>query len=174
MDHRRSGVSSRQVLVTLTLVAVIMAVVGAIRFIRYSEAAAGDPNLIAVAPFDLPDDPGELLSWRVGLATGLTTRLAADARFETVPQAEIANLWRASETPIISAVEVARRTGAGFGVYGRVEATPGDSLLLRAAVLDAFRAVGMFEVARQLPRESTLEAAVDTLATALLSQWERP
>jgi len=163
----RGNVSSRQILVTLSALAVGMAVTGAVLFVRYSARAAAHPNRVAIAPFDLPDDPRGLESWRVGLATGLTNRLAAGGRLSTVPQTEVAAIWGAAPTPIIAAVELARRTAAGLALYGRVERGVGDTLLLRAAVIDALQARGLFEVAVRLDPPPDLDRAADTL-TALV------
>jgi hypothetical protein len=151
-----------------------MAVIGAVLFFRYGAAAAGDPRRIAVAPFDIPDSAGAQLPWRVGLARGLTDRLGSLGRFVMVPQAEVANVWRARATPIIAALELARRTAAGVALYGRVEREDTDSLVLRAAVIDANTAVGVFEVAARVPPATTLDAAADTLATLLLARLNEP
>ena len=163
----RGNVSSRQILVTLSALAVGMAIAGAVLFVRYATKAAAHPNRVAVAPFDLPDDPHGLESWRVGLATGLTNRLPADGRLSTVPQTQVAATWGAAATPIIAAVELARRTSAGLALYGRVERGGGDTLLLRAAVIDAIQARGLFEVAVRLDPPPDLDRAADTL-TALV------
>jgi hypothetical protein len=157
-------VSSRQILLSLSALAVGMAVAGAILFVRYGARAAGSPTRVAVTPFDLPDDASGLEAWRVGLATRLTDKLPASGDLSTVPQAQVAATWRATTSPIIAAVELARRTSAGLALYGRVERAPGDSLLLRAAVIDALKARGLFEVAVQLGPPADLERAADTLA----------
>jgi len=164
--QQQGNVSSRQILVTLSALAVGMAVTGAVLFVRYSAKAAAHPNRVAVAPFDLPDDPTGLLSWRVGLATGLTNRLP-DGRLTTVPQTQVAAIWGAATTPIIAAVELARRTAAGLALYGRVERAGGDTLLVRAAVIDAMQARGLFEVAVRLDPPADLDRAADTLTTLL-------
>lgn len=170
---RRGALSSRQILGVLVGVAVVMAVIGAIRFWRYTEAIAGDPHRIAVAPFDLPDSAGVILPWRVGLAAGLTDRLSGGGGgFTTVPQAQIAQLWAARPTPIIAAVELARRTAAGLALYGRVDREPSDTLILRAAVINANTAAGVFEVAIRVPPSTDLAHATDTLAAVLLARLE--
>jgi len=165
----RGAVSSRQILVTLSALAVGMAVTGAVLFMRYSAKAAAHPNRVAVAPFGLPDDPSGLESWRVGLATGLTDRLPVDGRLTTVPQTEVAAIWGAAANPIVATVELARRTAAGLALYGRVERAGGDTLLIRAAVIDALQARGLFEVAVRLDPPPDLNRAVDTLAALVLA-----
>lgn len=166
----RRGVSSRQILITFSSAAVFMAVLGAVLFWRYSATAVSDPRRIAVAPFDIPDSAGAQLSWRVGLANGLTERLAAGGQFTTVPQTQVADVWGARATPIIAALELARRTAAGLALYGRVDREATDTLVLRAAIIDANSTVGLFEVAIRVPPTTAMAHAADTLATELLAR----
>jgi hypothetical protein len=147
----------------MSALAVGMALAGGWLFVRYTSDHAPDPHLIAVAPFDIPDEPGDLAPWRVGLATRLTERLSGNGGLRAVPQAEVAEMWRARATPIIAAVELARRTAAGLALYGRVDRGSGDTLVIRVAVIDAVSTRGLFELATTVPPPGDIALAADTL-----------
>lgn len=160
-----AAVRPRVALGLLAGCALAAAATGAVLFARYGARSAPDPRRVAVAPFDIfvPSLDG----WRVALAEALSARLDSTPPFSAVPQAVVARRWRARATPVIAAVELARQTGAGLAVYGRVDAAGADSLLVRVAVLDAIAARPLFEIdLRQLP--GSLEAVADSLARAVL------
>lgn len=159
----------RQIVLALLGIAVGMAVAGALLFFRYATANVPDPGRLAVAPFDVMVERPGLSGARVGLAEDLTRAFAASGSHTAVPQAEVARVWRARATPFIAAIELARQTGAGLAVYGRVDPGPGDSLWVRAAVLDSRSARGLFEV-QTLAAADGLDAAADTLAVMLLGR----
>jgi hypothetical protein len=106
---------------------------GAVSFVRYARSHAPNPGLVAVAPFDIFARPA-LDRWRVGLATALTERLNA-APLAAVLQTVVAATWRSAPTPEISAVELARQTGAGVAVYARVDSLPGNADSIRVSLL---------------------------------------
>lgn len=159
--------TSRQILFTLSGVAAVMAVVGAVLFVRYTNRAVPDPRRVAVAPFDIMVARPELATARVRLAESVTLAFAASGDLTAVPQAEVAQRWRASQTPFIAAIELARRTGAGLAVYGRVDSAPGDSVWVRAAVLDSHTTRGLFEV-ETLAAPDGLDQAADSVAAMMI------
>jgi hypothetical protein len=161
------AVTSRRILLTLAGIAVIMAAAGAALFYRYATRSAPDPRRLAVAPFDVMVEQPGLATARVGLAEGLTHAFQHSGTHTAVPQTEVARVWRASVTPFIAAIELARRSGAGLAVYGRVDPGPGDSLWIRAAVLDSHSARGLFEVETLAP-PTGLDRAADTIAAMML------
>ncbi|HXF95320.1 MAG TPA: hypothetical protein VNI61_04390 [Gemmatimonadales bacterium] len=163
------GPSPRQVLLVLSGLALAMAVAGALLFVDYTRRHTPDPRRIAVAPFDVTSERPDLAEARVGLARALTAALGASGSYTTVPQAEVARAWRAAATPLVAAIELARRAAAGLAVYGRVDAGPGDSVVLRAAVLDAYSARGLFEVALVAPADAW-ERAADSLAALVIGR----
>jgi hypothetical protein len=120
-----------------------------------------------VAPFDVMVERPGLAAARVGLAERLTRAFDASGSHTAVPQAAVAAQWRARATPFIAAIELARRTGAGLAVYGRVDSATGDSLWVRAAVLDSRSGRGLFEV-QTLAGVGGLDHAADTLAAMML------
>ena len=68
----------------------------------------------------------------------LTQQLNA-APFAAIPQTVVAATWRSAPSPEISAVELARQTGAGLAVYARVDSLPGkpDSVRVSLLAIDA-------------------------------------
>jgi hypothetical protein len=83
----------------------------------------------------------------VGLAEGLTERLNAPP-LAAVPQAIVAETWSSAPRPEISAVELARRTGAGIAIYARVDSLPGkpDSVRVSLLAIDATTTKVLFGV----------------------------
>jgi hypothetical protein len=163
----RATPSSRRLLLALSAIAIGMAIVGALLFLDYSEEATGDPARVAVAPFDVMVEGRELSDARVGLARELTRAISSSGTHSAVSQAEVAQVWRSRPTPFIAAIELARKTGAGLAVYGRVDSGPADSVIVRAAMIDSYSARGLFEVQLTAAPDS-LPATADSLAARLL------
>jgi hypothetical protein len=145
-------IAPRRLLIALGSLVLILMVAGAVSFVRYARLHAPQPGLVAVAPFDIFATGGGLDRWRVGLATALTERLNA-APLAAVPQAVVAATWRSAPRPEISAVELARQTGAGLAVYGRVDSLPGtvDSIRVSLLVIDATTTKVLFGVLVRWP-----------------------
>jgi hypothetical protein len=162
-------VSARGIVLVLGGIAIAMAVAGAFLFVGYSERAKGDPQRLAVAPFDVMVEQPELSTARTQLARDLTRAFEESGTHSAVPQSEVARVWRARQTPFIAAIELARQTGAGLAIYGRVDSAGGDSVWVRAAVLDAHSTRGLFEVQTRATPE-TLGPAADSLAAQVLSK----
>jgi hypothetical protein len=70
--------SSRQWLVRLTALVVMLTIAGAVSFVRYARQHRLNPQLFAVAPFDIFVDGLE--PWRVRLAEQVTVQLGACRR----------------------------------------------------------------------------------------------
>jgi hypothetical protein len=159
--------TSRQILLALAGVSVGMAFMGALLFLGYANRAVPDSRRVAVAPFDVMVERPDLSGARVGLAVAVTRALEASGSVTAVPQSQVAQVWRARATPFISAIELARRTGAGLAVYGRVDPWPGDSVWVRAAVLDSHSTRGLFEV-EALTATDALDRAADSVAAMIV------
>jgi hypothetical protein len=145
-------VSPRRLMLALSALVVLLTAAGGASFVYYARRHAPDPRLIAVAPFDI-FAPGEGLErWRVSLAEGLTRHLSA-APLKAVPQAVVAQTWRAADRPEIAAVELARRTGAAVAIYGRVDPINGrrDSVRVSLIAVDAFSTRVLFGVLLRWP-----------------------
>jgi len=146
-------VPPRRLVIGFGSLVLILMVGGAVSFVRYARTHAPNPALVAVAPFDIFAAPGAGLDrWRVGLATALTDRLNG-APLAAVPQTVVAATWRSAPTPEISAVELARQTGAGLAVYGRVDSLPGrtDSVRVSLLAIDATTTKVLFGVLVRWP-----------------------
>ena len=144
---------TRRLLVGFGSLVLILMVGGAVSFVRYARTHAPNPALVAVAPFDIfaPEGTG-LDRWRVRVATALTDRLNG-APLAAVPQTVVAATWRSAPTPEISAVELARQTGAGLAVYGRIDSLPGrtDSVRVSLLAIDATTTKVLFGVLIRWP-----------------------
>ena len=99
-------------------------------------AAGMDENLLVVAPFDVVDR--ELQLWSEGLVDLLSRALDRAGPLRTVSQSVAVKRWSGRADPA-SAEELGRRTGAGLVVFGSLVPVGGDSVSLRATVLDRAR-----------------------------------
>lgn len=157
--------SSRQWLVRLSALAVLLTVAGAVSFVRYARRHQPDPQLFAVAPFDI--FVTGLEPWRVRLAEGLTEQLGAVPPLKAIPQAVVRERWRGQSRPEIAAVDLARRTSAGMAVYGRLDSivVQPDSVRIQVIVVDAGTGRVMIGIDRHWPL-----AQLDSLPRALAEQ----
>lgn len=160
--------SSRQWLVRLSVLVVLLTILGAVSFVRYARRHRPDARLLAVAPFDI-FVPG-LEPWRVRLAAGLTEQLSAKPPLAAVPQDVVRERWRGQSQPTIAAIDLARRTSAGAAVYGRLDpiAARRDSVRIQMIVVEA----GTGRVLISIDR-SWAVAGLDTLPFALAEQVRR-
>jgi serine/threonine-protein kinase len=102
--------------------------------IRHSRAAVPlDADLVAVAPFDVPD--GRLALWREGLVDMLSRNLDGAGPVRSVAPTTVIRRWTGrADRP--SASELGRRTGAGLVVFGSLVGAGPDSARLTATALD--------------------------------------
>ena len=157
--------SSRQWLVRFSVLVVVLTVAGAVSFVRYARTHRPDPQLFAVAPFDI--FVTGLEPWRVRLAEGLTEQLGAVPPLRAVPQAVVRERWRGQSRPELAALDLARRTSAGLAVYGRLDSIAGrsDSARIQMIVIEAGTGRVVVRSDRPWP-----VAGLDTLARALAQQ----
>jgi eukaryotic-like serine/threonine-protein kinase len=138
----------------LTLLAVMLLaaalVVAGVLLSRSRPAPPTDPNLLAIAPFDVLDP--SLQVWHEGVVDILSRDLDGAGPLRTVPQSVGLKRWD-GRADRVSAESFGRRTGAGLVVFGSVGKARG-TVSLRATVLD---------VARQRA-EADLEVRGDTAA----------
>ena len=155
---------SRRLLIGLSALVLLLMIGGAVSFVRYARTHAPDPQLVAVAPFDIfVTEPG-LEPWRVRLAEVVSEDLAAGERPKAVPQAVVRERWRGASRPEVAAVELARRTSAGAAVYGRIDSLAGrtDSVRAQVIVAEAGNGVILFTIVEHWPK-----SRVDELGHAL-------
>jgi hypothetical protein len=143
--------SSRRLLLAFAVLVVLLTAAGAVSFVRYARRHAPNPQLIAVAPFDI-FVPG-LEPWRVRLAERLTEELGTIPPLSAVPQAVVRERWRGQSRPEVAAVELARQTSAGVAIYGRIDPIDGqaDSVRANAIVADAGSSRVLFGVVVRWP-----------------------
>src|SRR5207302_3251540 len=165
----RPRLSARRLLV----VGAVTAVVGALVFtvVRWRGGAGPvlDPNLVAVAPFDVLDSKLEL--WDEGLVEVLSRNLDGAGPLRTVSPTVVVRRWSGRADPT-SAEELGRRTGARLAVFGSLVGVGSDSVRLAATLLD---------VARNRPFGETelrdgaghVDRLADSLTVALLRELGR-
>jgi serine/threonine-protein kinase len=91
-----------------------------------------DPNLLAIAPFDVLDPSLEI--WHEGLVDVLSRNLDGAGPLRTVPQTVGLNRWK-GRADRVSAASFGQRLGAGLVVFGSIRKAR-DTVTLRATVLD--------------------------------------
>jgi len=157
-----SVASSRQWLLRLSALVVMLTIAGAVSFVRYARQHRPNPQLFAVAPFDIFVDGLE--PWRVRLAGQLTRQLDTVPPFRAVSQDVVRERWRGQSRPELAALDLARRTSAGLAVYGRLDPIAGrsDSVRVQMIVVEAGTGRVVVHVDRPWP-----VAGLDALASAL-------
>jgi tetratricopeptide (TPR) repeat protein len=142
---RRHWPGRRLFLITAGILLAVALGAGIYRRVRLQPEVALDPNLLAVAPFDVLDPSLQL--WREGLGDILSRSLDGAGPLRTVSQTVALRHWQ-GRGDRASAETLGRRTGAGLVVYGVVLPKGRDSVSLRAEVLDGARGgAGPMEVA---------------------------
>ncbi len=151
----------------VVLVAAIVVARGLV--VRSRSRPALDPNLVAVAPFDVLDPKLEL--WREGLVDVLSRNLDGAGPLRTVSPTVVVRRWSGRADPT-SAAELGRHTGARLAVFGQLVGTRGDSVRLSATLLDVAtgRALGDVEVRDQ---SASMDRLADSVTVALLGELGR-
>jgi serine/threonine-protein kinase len=136
---------------------------------RSAHSAALDPNLVAMAPFDVLAP--NLSLWREGLVDIVSRNLDGAGPIRTISPTTVIRRWGGRGDPG-AATELGRSTGAGLVVFGRVVGAGNDSVRLTATLLDARRGsvVSEFEVRDVAER---LDRVADSLTVGLLRELGR-
>lgn len=115
----------------------MLTIAGAVSFVRYARRHKPDPQLAAVAPFDI--FVTGLEPWRVRLAERLTAQLDSTPPLAAVSQAVVRERWHGQSRPELAAVDLARNTSAGLAIYGRLDpiATSRDSVRIQMILVAA-------------------------------------
>ena len=128
-----------------------------------------DPNLLAVAPFDVLGSGLSL--WREGLVDLLSRNLDGAGPIRTVSPSVVVGRWSGRADPT-SAATLGRRSGAGLAVFGSLIGVGGDSFRIDAAILDVDRARVLGEV-RLRGHTRHMDELADSLAVGLLRELSR-
>ena len=123
-----------------------------------------DPNLVAVAPFDVLDP--KLALWHEGLVDVLARTLDGLGPLRTVSPTIVLRRWSGRADPA-SARDLGRHTGAKFAVFGQVVGLGGDSARLSATLLDVTTGSRRSEFERS-DRADRLSALADSMSVAFL------
>src|SRR3989442_661616 len=107
---------TRRFLVAGAATVIVAALALAVLRLRIPSGAPFDPNLVAVAPFDVFDPQLEL--WHEGLMDVLSRNLDGAGPLRTVPPTVVVRRWRGRAQPA-SGAPAAGNTGAGGGGCGR-------------------------------------------------------
>jgi serine/threonine-protein kinase len=146
-------------------------VVAALGFfvLRPSSAPEIDPNVVAVAPFDVLDPDLEM--WHEGLADILSRSLDGAGPLRTVPPSMVIKQW-GGRADAASALDLGQNLGAGFVVYGLLMGAGEDSVRLTATVFDveANATSAEFEV-RDV--EDRIDRLADSLTIRLVGDLTR-
>jgi serine/threonine-protein kinase len=126
--------SARRIGIRLVIGAAVLVLAGTLVVANARKATAFDPELLAVAPFDVFDPTLEL--WHEGLVDLLSRKLDGAGAFRTVSPTVVIRRWR-GHADGGSAEGLGRRTGAGVVVFGQLLSAGPDSVRLSAAVLEA-------------------------------------
>jgi serine/threonine-protein kinase len=129
---RRSFGGARRWVAAISLAALAAA---GVLLSRSRPASPTDPNMLAIAPFDVLDP--SLQVWHEGLVDILSRDLDGAGPLRTVPQTVGVKRWR-GRADRVSAESFGHRTGAGLVVFGSVGKASG-TVSLRATVLDVAR-----------------------------------
>jgi hypothetical protein len=161
------GKGSRRLLIMLSALVLILMIAGAVSFARYARTHAPNPTVFAVAPFDI--FVAGLEPWRVKLAEGLTAQLSARPPLSAIPQTVVRERWRGTERPTLDALDLARRSGAGVAIYGRLDppAAPvgKDSVRVQVIAVEATSGRVLVSIDRRWP-----VVELDRLAPALAEE----
>jgi serine/threonine-protein kinase len=149
----------------LALGAAAIALLGGIAVVaRSREFVALDPELVAVAPFDVFDPELEL--WHEGLVDVLSRNLDGAGAFRTVSPTVVIRRW-GGHADRASAEGLGRRTGAGVVVFGQLLRAGPDSVRLRAAVLDTRKGLTLAEIDRT-DQEDRIDRLADSLSVDVI------
>src|SRR6184192_3765092 len=129
----RLRLTARRILAAGAVTAAVGALVLTVIRWRAGVGPVLDPNLVAVAPFDVLDPKLDL--WHEGLVDVLSRNLDGAGPLRTVSPTVVVRRWSGRADPT-SAKELGRKTGAQVVVFGGIVAAGQDSVRLTATVFD--------------------------------------
>ncbi len=149
--------------------AIAVVALGATIVARVRASKATDPNLLAVAPFDVLEP--DLKLWSEGLVDMLSRNLDGAGALHTVSPTLVIRRWQGRADPA-AAAELAQRTGARLAVFGSLVKSGRDSVRVRATIIDAVtgRSLGEVDV-RDEPAQ--MDRLTDSLTLRLLREIGR-
>ncbi len=158
--------SARRIVVAGAVTATLGALVLAVMRWRAGVGPVLDPNLVAVAPFDVLDPKLEL--WHEGLVDVLSRNLDGAGPLRTVSPTVVVRRWSGRADPA-SAEELGRRTGARLNVFGNILGAGQDTVRVSASILDAASGNVVAQVERR-DLTARMDRLSDSLTVALLRE----
>lgn len=148
---------------------VAIAIVGSMLAFRASRSASAlDPDLIAVAPFDV--EAPSLALWKEGMVDVMSRNLDGAGALRTVPATVVVRHWR-GRADAQSARALGERTGARLVLFGGLLAA-GDSVRATTVLLDAHTGRTLAEIERRdVP--GRIDRLSDSLTIAVLRELGR-
>ena len=147
----------------------VLAVAATATVVLTSSGGALDPDLVAVAPFDVLAPGLEL--WREGLVDILSRNLDGAGPLRTVAPSLVVRRWSGRVDPT-SVGQLGHRLGAKLAIYGRVVAAGPDSVRVTATLYDvgANKSLADLELRDMGER---MDRIADSLTVALLRELGR-
>jgi serine/threonine-protein kinase len=158
-----------QLLAAIAALAVLLVVAAQVVLTR--PATDLDPDLLAVAPFDVISSNEELEIWGEGLVDLLSRSLDGAGPLRTLSASMSLRYWD-GRADAVSAEAFGRRAGAGFTVFGTLVALGQDSARVSATLLD----VASGEVLAEIQERDTahrIDRLADSLAVHLFEDLTR-
>jgi len=149
--------------------AVLLGLLGLLVVRQLSTRQPLDPDVVAVAPFEVLDPAHGL--WREGLVTLVSGNLDGAGPLRTVSPTVVIRSWQGT-ADAQSAAALGRRTGAGLVLFGRVVRVGGDSVRITASLVDATAQRTLAEV-QLVDAESRLDQMGDLLTVRVLEALAR-
>jgi serine/threonine-protein kinase len=125
-----------------------------------------DPDLMAIAPFEVLDPEHSV--WREGLVTILAANLDGAGPLHTVSPSVVVRRW-SGRADAASATALAHRTGARLTLFGSVVRAGGDTMQLRAVLLDVETGATLADLQLTRP-DGRLDLLADSLSVQLLRE----
>jgi serine/threonine protein kinase/tetratricopeptide (TPR) repeat protein len=147
----------------------ILAAAGWLIFQQSRSSAPLDPDLVAVAPFDVPDP--KLSLWREGLVDLLSRNLDGAGPLRSVPPTTVIRRW-SGRADRLSAPALGRRTGARLVVFGSLIGAGPDSARLTVTALDVLEERPLAEIELR-DAANRMDRLADSLTVRLLRELGR-
>src|SRR3989449_4365136 len=162
----RLRLTARRILAAGAVTAAVGALVLTVIRWRAGVGPVLDPNLVAVAPFDVLDPKLDL--WHEGLVDVLSRNLDGAGPLRTVSPTVVVRRWSGRADPT-SAEELGRRTGARLTVFGNIVGAGLDTVRISASSLDAASGNVVAQVERR-DLTARMDRVADSLTVALLRE----
>ena len=153
----------------LALSAAVAMVLGAGLLLRPGTHVELDPNVVAVAPFEVLAPSAEL--WREGLVDVLSRNLDGAGPMRTVAPTVVIRHWRGRADPV-AAEDLGRTTGAGLVLFGGIIGAGRDSIRLSATLFDTRSSRALAEIEYRDAADH-MDRLSDSLTVAVLHELGR-